>query len=149
MNKDEIMFNSKVQLGVSQGDTVYLQSTSVNSITTIDATSEVAISIPMPLGQAATVQITVTAIQTGGSAGTAGDCASWLGTQALWKNVMLATLINGSTMPATPTYNSAAASAWAIDWQVANPSDHFEVIVTGEANKVIDWVVTANVQYIS
>ena len=95
------------------------------------------------------VNILGTAVQTAGVSGTVGDSAAWV---YLLKNAILVKNISGvvSTIPATPTpqvadFANAGASSWTLTFQGDTLHQALQIVATGEAGKIINWVVKVEV----
>lgn len=88
------------------------------------------------------VRLLVVAQQTGGSAGTAGDCAGWELTGLIKRGAnAAATVLTGSSgASVAPAYNDAAAAAWRVGLTADTTNGGLAVTVTGETNKTIRWV---------
>ncbi|MCO6419259.1 glycoside hydrolase family 55 protein [Siccirubricoccus sp. KC 17139] len=86
-------------------------------------------------------RLMVLARQTGGSAGSAGDCAGWDVTALIKRgtNAAATTLIGGGTSIA-PSHNDAAAAAWRLAIAADTANGGLAISGTGEANKTINWV---------
>lgn len=89
------------------------------------------------------LRLLVTAQQTGGSAGTAGDCAGWELTGLIKRgaNAAATVLVGSSGSSLAPLYNDTAAAAWRIGLTADTTNGGLAVSATGEANKTIRWVV--------
>ncbi|WP_206020890.1 glycosyl hydrolase family 28-related protein [Roseococcus sp. SYP-B2431] len=88
------------------------------------------------------LQLLVTAQQTAGSAGAAGDCAGWVVTALIRRgagagSTVLAGASGGSV---APTHADAAATAWRLGLAADTANGGLAVSATGEANKTIRWV---------
>jgi hypothetical protein len=104
------------------------------------------------------LKLLVVAQQTGGSAGTAGDCASWEANVLIKRGASAAStsfvggtvFAAGATLAAVtagtalaPGLNDAAAAAWRITLAADTANGGLAVSGTGEANKTIRWAVRA------
>lgn len=88
------------------------------------------------------VRLLVTAQQTGGAAGTAGDCAGWELTALIKRgaNAAATVLVGSSGASVAPAYSDTAPAAWRIGLTADATNGGLAVTVTGEANKTIRWV---------
>lgn len=101
------------------------------------------------------LKLLLVALQTGGSAGTVGDSASWEANVQIRRNTGAATtaFIGGNTTtsapalanivagtPFAPGLNAAGAAAWRLTLGADTTHGGLAVTVTGEANKTIRWV---------
>lgn len=88
------------------------------------------------------LRLLVVAQQTGGTAGTAGDCAGWEMTALIRRgvNTTATTLVGSSGASVAPAYADAAATAWRTGLAADTTNGGLAVTVTGEANKTIRWV---------
>jgi hypothetical protein len=82
----------------------------------------------------------VSARQTGGTSGTAGDSASWT-VNAVIKNIGGTTSMVGGSGGATiaPDFSDAAAAGWRLDVVAGGANGALVLRATGEANKDITW----------
>jgi hypothetical protein len=104
----------------------------------------------------ATYRITamIVAQQSGGTAGTVGDCASWDITLLVRRGASTATTLVGGTVatsapgtsaliagtPVGPDLRDAAAAAWTVTISADGTLGGLNITCTGEANKNIRWV---------
>jgi hypothetical protein len=101
------------------------------------------------------VKVFVVAQQTGGTAGTAGDCASWEADVLIRRgaNAAATVLVGGHTVtnapalaavtagtPFAPGQRDAGAAAWTLTLAADTTNGGLAVTGTGEANKTIRWV---------
>lgn len=101
------------------------------------------------------VKLMVVAQQTGGSAGTAGDCASWEADVLIKRGASAAAtaFVGGrtaTTAPAlaaitagtgfAPDLRDAAAAAWRLTLDADTTNGGLSITCTGEVNKTIRWV---------
>lgn len=101
------------------------------------------------------LKLLVVARQTGGTAGTVGDSASWEANLLVRRGASAAatTLVGGNQMSATPALaavtagtafapgiNDAAAAAWRLTLAADTAQGGLAVSGTGEANKTVNWV---------
>lgn len=101
------------------------------------------------------MSVLVVAQQTAGTAGTAGDCASWTADILLRRGASAATtaFVGGAAVAATPGWASvtagtalaagirdAAAAGWTLTFGADTASGGLALTVTGEANKTVRWV---------
>jgi hypothetical protein len=101
------------------------------------------------------VKVFVVAQQTGGTAGTVGDCASWeadvlirRGANAAATAIVAIRTINDTPAlaavtagtPFTPGQRDAGAAAWTLTLAADTTNGGLAVTGTGEANKTIRWV---------
>lgn len=88
------------------------------------------------------LRLLVTAQQTGGSAGSAGDCAGWELTALARRGASAAVtvLVGSSGASVAPIHSDAAAAAWRLGLSADTTNGGLAVTVTGEANKTIRWV---------
>jgi hypothetical protein len=87
------------------------------------------------------LKLSISAIQTAGTAGTVGDSASWI----IKGGVKFDTTSNAATIGSfvTETRSDAGASAWTANAIVNNSSSikYLDIEITGEADKTIQWVM--------
>ncbi len=111
--------------------------------------------VNLPANGTYRLKILVVAQQTAGTAGAAGDCASWSVEATVKRGATVAatTYVGGVTLnhtPAaaaaasgaalTPGHRDAAAAAWTIALAADTTNGGLAVTATGEANKTIRWV---------
>jgi hypothetical protein len=100
------------------------------------------------------VKVYVVAQQTGGTAGTAGDCAAWEADLLIRRgaNAAATVLVGGHTVtnapalaavtagtPFAPSERDAGAAAWRLTLDADTSVGGLAVSGTGEANKTIRW----------
>lgn len=102
--------------------------------------------IALPNNGTFLVSLLVTARQTGGAAGTAGDSAGWVLTALVKRgaNAASTTLVGGGGAAVAPTYNDAAAAAWRLAVTADTTNGALALTGTGEASKNIQWVARAS-----
>lgn len=106
--------------------------------------------ITIPANSSVLFEGAINAVQVGGTAGTAGDSATWIfnghiknvsGTTALVDSVLY--LAGAGTWGASAQRSQdAAAAAWTIAITADNGTDSLTITATGEANKSIYWLGT-------
>lgn len=114
---------------------------SISAITTDATTTTLLIDqtaqLSLPSDTTWQIMIRVTARQTGGSAGTVGDCATFRIDGAVNNIGGTASLVG---TPDTGSYSVAAAATWTVALAVSG--SNLQIRVTGEANKTIRWNAT-------
>lgn len=147
MDSNSTLYKSKDILGTSDGQ--HIKQTL--PVTTTRAAALVNVfGIPIASGVSMTYKIIATAVQTGGSAGTAGTSASWISISGLIKNVAgTVSLVASTVEPSVPAYNDATAAAWRITDTADNTGKQLLISITGEANKNINWLITVETQVVS
>ncbi|MDB5412264.1 MAG: hypothetical protein JWR10_599, partial [Rubritepida sp.] len=88
------------------------------------------------------LRLLVVAQQTGGTAGTAGDCAGWELTALVKRGASAAAtvLVGGSGSSVAPLHASAAAATWRLGLAADTTAGGLALTATGEANKTVRWV---------
>jgi hypothetical protein len=114
-------------------------------LTADNAAQGAANTVNLPNSGTYMLRLLVTAQQTGGSAGTAGDCAGWELTALVKRgaNATATVLVGSSGSSAAPTYSDAAAAAWRVGLTADTTNGGLAVTATGEANKSVRWVARA------
>lgn len=87
------------------------------------------------------IKIMLTAVQTAGAAGAIGDCASFE-IQAMVRRNGALTFVGTPTV--TPLFSDAGAVTWSA--AIAVSGNGINLIVTGEADKTINWLASLRTQ---
>lgn len=119
------------------------------------AAASTANTVNLPNNGTYRMSVMVVAQQTGGTAGTAGDCASWYAEVLMRRGASAAatTYVGGTALTAAPGIASAAsgaglapelrdaaAAAWTISLSADTTNGGLAITCAGEANKTIRWV---------
>lgn len=133
---------------------------STTSATAVRATSDALAAstsntVNLPNSATYRMSVMVVAQQTGGTAGTAGDCASWYAEVLVRRGASAAatSYVGGTVLTATPgianaasganlapELRDAAAAAWSISLSADTTNGGLAINCAGEANKTIRWV---------
>ena len=82
----------------------------------------------------------IEAYQTGGSAGTASDCATWQVSVLASRAAVGGTRIAGGGTAVAPTLTIGASTGWRVSITADTTLGSVNISGTGEANKTIEWV---------
>ena len=93
----------------------------------------------MPTNIQYAFRTTITARQTGGTAGTVGDSSMWVLTGLIKQIASVATTAIVGSVTSTLIAQDAAASAWTVSHTADTTNGALKLTVSGDANKNLDW----------